>query len=84
MTKPSASRKSDWPIIAGVVAVLLAVAGAYVGGYFALGLPHPGFADRVFPNELTYDIYKPAVWAESFATGRHVVAGHEGPHRGRP
>jgi hypothetical protein len=77
---PSHSRKSDWPIVAGVVVVVLAVTlGLYIGGYFALSgtVAYPfnnGRYYRVFEHEWQATIYRPVTRVESTISGLKVGA----------
>lgn len=67
-------RRSDnaSPVI--VVAMMLAMTLAYLGGYIVFSIGS-GYPDRVFPNYWIFQIYRPMLWAERMITKRDIEAG---------
>jgi len=75
-TRPSAAA----PILA-VLAILLALLGAYVGGYFWLGDPYfvgAGYVEREFPHLWQARLYRPMAWLEQRLSGTDVELTYHG------
>ena len=68
------SRPSSLPVIIAIAALLLVPLGAYLGGYFWLGvkLDRDDQTLRLYLREWQRTIYRPAARAESLMTGRQV------------
>lgn len=77
--------RGGWQIVVGVLLLMFATMGGYVGGYFALGRLEESLWYRVVPNEtpryfrvFRYRwqaiIYSPAVLVESKVRGDQVQA----------
>lgn len=77
-------KKTDWPIVAGVILALVVVSlGGYVVGYFALsscaeipGNPRTkGVIFRTYDKQWQATIFKPAAHIEGIVIGKKVFAG---------